>query len=88
MRDVQAERVAAERALGAETPAAAHLSPAQIKTLIQGIGDAVRMIGGADTALKARLYGDLGITLTYQPERAVVLVEARPWTSECVGGGT
>ena len=31
---------------------------------------AVRMLEGADSTLKARLYGELGITLTYQPERA------------------
>jgi hypothetical protein len=49
------------------------------------------MLAEADPKLKAAVYADLGITLTYRPEDRVVVAESRPvaaCTNERVGGGT
>lgn len=46
------------------------------------------MVCRADPEIKARLYAELAVSVTYQPDDAVVIVEAQPWTSLCVEGGT
>lgn len=56
--------------------------------MIDRLGDVAAVLGAADTPMKARFYGSLGVELTYQPTRQRVLVEASPWALERVRGGS
>lgn len=72
--EVQGERLAAERTIASAshrgTPDAAAL-----RSMIEGI-DVVSMLAAANPAAKSEVYADLGIRLTYRPDRRVVSVEA------------
>jgi hypothetical protein len=46
------------------------------------------VIAHADPKVKAEVYADLGIRLTYRPAENLVNVEAAPCAAERVGGGT
>ena len=88
MREVQGERLTAERHL-AVVPAAGPLSKSQIRALVAGVHDALQLLAGADPALKAEVYGGLGIELTYDPTKRKLVIESRPaCATERVGGGT
>jgi site-specific DNA recombinase len=88
IRDVQAEREAAERIVKERRAPVMHLKPTDIRGVIDRVGDVATVLGSADTPTKAHLYGSLGVELTYQPTRQRVLVEANPWALERVRGGT
>jgi hypothetical protein len=75
MAEVQGERLRAEQELGRHVPGE-QLMPIQIRALIAGVRDAVALLAQADTATKGALYADLGLRLTYHPDRNLVLVEA------------
>jgi site-specific DNA recombinase len=88
--DTQAERAAASHALAADdTPPP--LTPDDVRRMVDAVEDKVQMLAEADPSTKAALYASLGITLTYEHDRRVVTVEARPESpcaNERVGGGT
>ncbi len=88
MREVQGERLEAERALEGAAPAEEPLTVAQVRALLAGIQDAVALLGRADPKIKAQVYAELGVSLTFDPHRKVVKVKARPCSTERVGGGT
>jgi site-specific DNA recombinase len=87
--EVQAERLVADRVLGTLIPTQS-LTAGDMRRLIDSVEDKVRMLTEADTEDKAALYAELGIRLTYDPNRKVVNVEAQPdsWALDRVGGGT
>jgi site-specific DNA recombinase len=75
MAEVDAERVAAERELGATVPREP-FTASQLRIIVDHLKDTLRMLAEADATTKAALYAGLGITLTYHPDRQVVSVEA------------
>jgi hypothetical protein len=65
-----------------------HLSPNQVKALLESLRDIVGTLAAADPADKADLYRELGVTLRYDPS-GTVAVQAQPrGVSVRVGGGT
>ena len=56
-------------------PAAA-LTEADIRAIIESVGDLVGVLESADQAKKAALYESLGLALIYEPATRRVLVEA------------
>lgn len=88
--EVQAERLGAERTMATLAPAPA-VTKDDVRRMVEAVEDKTRMLADADPITKATLYADLGITLTYEPDRRVVVVEAQPrelWAKERVGEGT
>ena len=53
------------------------MTRAETTSLVQAIGDVMRMIEDADPADKAEIYSQLGLTPTYRPNLRVV-AEANP----------
>jgi hypothetical protein len=66
------------------------MSADEIGQLVQGLGDIVRVLAGADPADKAEVCSRLGLHLTYRPESPEVIAEARPaaimYKSQCPEG--
>jgi len=88
--EVQGERLSAEQALATLAPSPA-VTKDDIRRIVDSVEDKTRMLADADPITKAALYADLGITLTYEPDRRVVVVESRPkklWAKDRVGEGT
>jgi len=73
--EVQAERVKAEEAIPRRRPTPA-LTEDDIRALVESVGDLVRVLEAADPQKKADLYESLGLSLTYEPSKRRVLVEA------------
>ena len=88
MREVQGERLAAERMLEGSAPARSPLTRIEVRALLRGVQDGVAILGSADPTLKADVYAELGIELTYEPGRNLVKVRAQPCRTVRVGGGT
>jgi site-specific DNA recombinase len=67
------------------------MTKSQIKDLVNQLGDIVATLNNGDPTDRAGAYAQLGLRLTYQPERRVVTAEAQP-TKTCayvrVRGGT
>ncbi len=62
----------------------------QIRSLVESISDMATALTEADPKLKQQVYEELGITVTYDPDRLVAKLESRPqiaWAKVCVGGG-
>lgn len=72
--EVEGEREAAERELGATIPKRS-LTASEIKAVILSLKDHVRVLAEADPVTKAALYQELGIKMTYHSDRNVVAVE-------------
>ena len=89
MSEVTAERQRADQALRTATPGDAP-TPAQIQALIEGLGDMITVLAGAEPEQRAELYRTLGLRLTWHPSDKKVLVEAQPTRVPAggVGGGT
>ena len=88
MAEVKGARLAAERELSEENPAG-QLTAEQIRRLVLGLRDIVAVLADADPKLKAQVYAELGITITFEPGSRIVVAEARPAsTTERVGEGT
>jgi hypothetical protein len=64
IRDVQAERRSIEHEFGGMAPAAVW-SAEDMQALVESVGDLVAVLRGAEPQKKAELYGELGLTLTY-----------------------
>jgi len=71
------DRLSAERALAEAQPSVA--TPAEIRSLIESLGDMTSVLDNADPHLKTALYDDLGVRLTYRPDKELVSVEAAPF---------
>ena len=50
----------------------------EIEAVIRGLGDLFQTLRGAHPANKAEIYGRLGLQLTYDPAKKLVVVEANP----------
>jgi site-specific DNA recombinase len=86
--EVNVDRLAAERELQAVAATSTTVSEAELRDLIGDAADGVKMLGSAGPGDKAELYAELGVRLTFEPGRGVVVAEATPCTTVCVGGGT
>ena len=90
MAEVQAERLRAEREITLAQPAGQYTTE-QIRELVAELGSITNALADADPKLKAQVYEDLGITVTYDPTRHVARIESRPanpWATVSVGGST
>jgi hypothetical protein len=74
--EVQGDRLAAERTLSSTR--ASVLTAEDVRAVIDGLGDLIAVLAKAKPTEKAKVYADLGITLTYRPDENVVAVEAAP----------
>jgi hypothetical protein len=86
---VQAKRLAAEieldRATGHNRGRPSH---DQLAALVNGLGNLFDVLANAAPEDKAEVYARLGLRLTYDPARRVVIAESDPWAKVSVGGGT
>jgi hypothetical protein len=73
--EVQAERRSAEDELRRRRPAAAFTED-DIRAMVKSLGDLVCNLRAADAQRKTDLYDTLGLSLTYEPSKRRVLVEA------------
>jgi hypothetical protein len=73
--EVQAERKSVEQELRRNLPAVA-LTEDDIQAIVESLGDVVGVLEAADPQKKAELYDSLGLSLTYEPSKRRVLVEA------------
>lgn len=88
MSEVQGERLKAEREMGLAQPAG-QLTKKQIRALVTSLKDIAAVLTTADPKLKAEVYDELGISVTYDPTRHVATIESRPqiaWARVGVGG--
>jgi site-specific DNA recombinase len=90
IQEVQGERLTAQRELARRVPSEP-LNKAELRSLVRGVRDAVKMLSKADPALKAEVYQGLGLRLEYRPAERLIAVEVpleAAWTTARVGGGT
>jgi site-specific DNA recombinase len=60
------------------------MSRDQLAALITGLGNLLDVLAHASPEDKAEVYSKLGLRLTYDPSRRVVIAESDPWaTSQC-----
>lgn len=67
------------------------LSSEQVRTLVEQVGGLLAALQQAGPADRTRVYAQLGVKLTYHPDRQVVAAEATPvgaCTRRSVRGGT
>ena len=57
----------------------------ELAALVAALGDLVPVIRNADPADKADLYAQLGLTLTYRPQKRLVEASVRPSLHMCKG---
>jgi len=89
MAEVQGERLRAEQELAQAQPSD-QPTKEQIRALVLSLRDIVQVLATADPKLKAEVYAELGVSVTYDHERRLVSVEAGPpgpCTTERVGEG-
>lgn len=80
----RAERDALQARLNPTQPTRRRLSREQIAALVTTLGDLIAVLREADPDDKAEIYRQLGLKLTYHPDRKTVQAEARPSTGVCV----
>jgi site-specific DNA recombinase len=87
--EVRGERLRAEQDLIHATPADP-LTAAEIKGLVLALGDIIRRLQAASPDLKAQVYADLGVQVTYDPAARELNATLAPlaWARERVEGGT
>jgi len=90
IKQVQADRLEAERELASTAGAAQPLSEAEIRRLVTSQRRVLRSLAKATPEQRARIYGEtMGLRITYNSAEASIDVEARPaFTNSRVGGGT
>jgi hypothetical protein len=69
----------------------ARVEVAQVRELVEGLGEFATVLTTADPKLKTKLYDEFGISVTYDPTRRTARIESRPetpWARVSVGGGT
>ncbi len=90
MSEVRAERLREQREIVLAQPPGT-FTKKQIRELVAALGEVAQALAEADPKLKAQVYEELGITVTYHPSRHVARIESRPatpWATVRVGGGT
>jgi len=90
VREVEAERLAAQRELDGKTEPEP-MSEDEVRALVEQVkAGLVGLATKASPAQKAAMYRTLGLKLTYHPETDTLDIEARPdaYTRGRVGGGT
>jgi hypothetical protein len=90
MSEVQGERLRAEQEICAAQPSG-RITAEQVRSLVESISDIASALADADPKLKQQVYEELGVTVTYDPDRRVAKLESCPqiaWAKVCVGGGT
>jgi len=75
MAEVQGQRLRAEQELGESVPAD-KLTKSQIRALVKSLRDIAAVLKTADPKLKAEVYAELGVEVTYDPEHRRVVVSA------------
>ncbi|MEU4383357.1 hypothetical protein [Micromonospora echinofusca] len=75
--DVQAEQITAEATLRRYTGRKT-MSPDEIHRLVETLRNITIVLRDADPADKARVYRELGLTLTYRPTARTVSAQATP----------
>ncbi|CRK56783.1 Site-specific recombinase [Alloactinosynnema sp. L-07] len=86
--DAQADREAARAEL-AVTPAEPTLTEAQVRALVDKLGDVGAKIETARPERLPEIYAEMGLELRFEQKERAVYVTARPRVvSECVRGGT
>ncbi len=75
--EVQAQRVAAEARIR-HGSTSRRMSHTEITNLVTSLRDLLHVLSNADAADKAQVYGQFGLTLTYDPGQMIVKAEARP----------
>ena len=88
MAEVNAERLVADRELATVQAGTLQVTEVELRELIAGVADGVKLLASAEPGDKAELYAELGVRLTFEPVRGVVVAEAAPCTTVRVGGGT
>jgi hypothetical protein len=78
MAEVQGERLAAERELAGGSHDAHPMTKDEVRALVGDVKRALRKLAKADPELRAEVYAEMGIELTYQPDKGTLLVEASP----------
>ncbi len=86
--DVQMKRTQAEQEL-TKAQSSGRLTEKQIRSIVDGLKSIATVLADADPKVKAQLYDELGVTVTYDPVKEVVSVESLPaaWATVSVGGG-
>jgi hypothetical protein len=86
MAEVKGERLRAEHELGIAVPSE-RLTKDEIRKLVLGLHDIASVLADADPKLKAEVYAELGVAVTYDHKRRLVSVTAgpKPCTTERVG---
>jgi len=89
MKESEAERLAAELEL-AETCSDEPLSEDKIRALVAVVRKGLDSLDQADPEARKTVYQEMGLRLTFHPERNSVEIESRPaaCTQVRVGGGT
>jgi len=54
------------------------MSEAEIKAIVNRLGDLVRILASADPNDKSEIFRQLGLRLTYQPGREIVEAQVQP----------
>jgi hypothetical protein len=88
IKEVEADRLHAERELASTAGTAQPLTDAEIRALVTSQRKELRSLAKATPEQRATIYGQtMGLRITYNPEDASIEVEARPaCTNGCVGG--
>jgi regulator of protease activity HflC (stomatin/prohibitin superfamily) len=77
--EITQQRAAAEHKLRElRTAHQQDLDPAQVRALLEEVGDLAAALASADPAQRAQLYQELGISGLYQPASRMVMVTANP----------
>jgi len=88
LREVEAERLAAERELAATKPNNP-LSEAEIRALVGSQRHVLQALGNATPEQRAVIYAHtMGLRITYHAERGALAIEARPACTGCVSEKT
>jgi hypothetical protein len=82
--ETQAQKVAARTEIRSATRQC-RMTRDEIAAIVAALGDLVRVIHDADPADKADLYAQLGLTLTYRPQKRLVEASVTPSLHMCKG---
>ncbi len=88
IKEVQADRLGAERELASTAGAAQPLREAEIRALVASQRRVLRSLAKATPEQRATIYGEtMGLRITYDPGGASIEVEARPACTQVRVGG-
>ena len=61
---------------------------ADLRTMVEVLGDVARVLARADPVQRGKVYADLGVTLTYRPDQDLFEMQPVPvLASACAEGG-